>query len=130
MKITEVKSKADKKAFLEVARIIYKNDNNWVCPLDNDIEAVFDPARNNFHTHGKATRWILKTMKGTFIGRVAAFINEKRLTITSSQPAAWVFLNAWNKKEAGFFTLRYRKSMAAGKRHAGDGWPHQLWRKR
>jgi hypothetical protein len=41
MTITEVKSKADKKAFLDVARIIYKNDKNWVCPLDNDIEAVF-----------------------------------------------------------------------------------------
>ncbi|RFZ86019.1 GNAT family N-acetyltransferase [Mucilaginibacter terrenus] len=78
MKITEVNSKSDKKAFLDVARIIYRNDTNWVCPLDNDVEAVFNPAKNNFHQHGKATRWILRDNSGKLIGRVAAFINEKK----------------------------------------------------
>ncbi|AMR32879.1 hypothetical protein A0256_16365 [Mucilaginibacter sp. PAMC 26640] len=78
MTITEVKNKADKKAFLATAKIIYKDDPNWVCPLDNDIEAIFDPPRNNFHEHGKAIRWILKDATGKLIGRVAAFVNEKK----------------------------------------------------
>ncbi len=56
MPITEVKDKTDKKAFLDAARIIYQGDDIWVCPLDNDIEAVFDPAKNSFHRHGKAVR--------------------------------------------------------------------------
>src|SRR6202007_3196062 len=80
MTITEVKTKADKKAFLDVARIIYKTDPVWVCPLDNDIEAVFDPKKNNFHQHGKITRWILTDDSRKTIGRVAAFINEKKPT--------------------------------------------------
>ena len=25
---------------------IYKGNRNWVCPLDQDITEVFDPARN------------------------------------------------------------------------------------
>lgn len=78
MIITEVKSKADKKEFLNVARELYKNDPVWVCPLDNDIEAVFNPLKNNFHQHGQITRWILKDNNGKLIGRVAAFINEKK----------------------------------------------------
>src|SRR5260370_7265693 len=78
MTITEVKSKAEKKAFLEVARIIYKNDDIWVCPLDNDIEAVFDPAKNNFHSDGKCARWILRDDEGKLIGRIPAFINNKK----------------------------------------------------
>jgi hypothetical protein len=78
MKITEVNNKSTKKAFLDVARIIYKDDKNWICPLDNDIEAVFDPLKNNFYQHGKCTRWILTNEKGQLIGRVAAFINNEK----------------------------------------------------
>lgn len=78
MKLIEVKTSADKKAFLDVARYIYKNDPLWVCPLDNDIESVFDPKRNNFHSFGECTRWILQNDKGENIGRIAAFINQKK----------------------------------------------------
>jgi hypothetical protein len=78
MTITEVTNKATKKAFLDAARVIYKNDKIWVCPLDNDIEAVFDPAKNNFHQDGKCTRWVLMDENGQLIGRIAAFINNKK----------------------------------------------------
>ena len=78
MTVTEVKDKATRKAFLDTARIIYKNDDVWVCPLDNDIEAVFDPAKNNFHNDGKCTRWVLTGDNGQLIGRIAAFINNKK----------------------------------------------------
>lgn len=78
MVITEVKDKKAKKDFLDVARIIYKNDPVWVCPLDEDIEKVFDPSKNNFHQHGVITRWIAKDQNGELIGRIAAFINYKK----------------------------------------------------
>ncbi|TWR31659.1 GNAT family N-acetyltransferase [Mucilaginibacter pallidiroseus] len=78
MQVTEVKTQTDKKVFLDVARTIYANDPNWVCPLDNDIEAVFDPSKNNFHNRGAATRWVVKDESGNPIGRIAAFINDKK----------------------------------------------------
>ncbi|MEO6149179.1 MAG: GNAT family N-acetyltransferase [Mucilaginibacter sp.] len=78
MVIKEVKDKAAKKAFLDTARFIYRDDTNWVCPLDDDIEAVFDPAKNNFHTHGQCTRWVLYDDAGRPAGRIAAFINTKK----------------------------------------------------
>ena len=78
MQIIEVNNSNTKKSFLDVARQLYKDDPNWICPLDNDIEAVFDPAKNHFHQQGKCIRWILKDDKNNTIGRVAAFINEKK----------------------------------------------------
>ncbi|RYZ95766.1 MAG: GNAT family N-acetyltransferase [Sphingobacteriaceae bacterium] len=78
MVIKEVNSRAAQKAFLDTARFIYRHDTNWVCPLDNDIEAVFNPAKNNFHTHGTCTRWVLYDNAGQPTGRIAAFINTKK----------------------------------------------------
>jgi hypothetical protein len=64
--------------FLDVARELYRSDKFWVCPLDKDIKAIFDPKLNNFHSHGSCTRWVLKSDDGKLIGRIAAFINEKK----------------------------------------------------
>lgn len=102
MKVTEVQNKTSKKAFLDVARIIYKDDPNWVCPLDNDIEAVFNPAKNNFHQHGKCTRWILTDDTGQLIGRVAAFINEKKAYNYEQPTGGMGFFECINNKEAAF----------------------------
>ncbi|RFZ90821.1 GNAT family N-acetyltransferase [Mucilaginibacter conchicola] len=103
MNITQVKSKADKTAFLDVARIIYKNDPNWVCPLDNDVEAVFDPARNNFHTHGRATRWILRNNAGKPIGRIAAFVNDEKAYNYEQPTGGCGFFECIDDKAAAFF---------------------------
>nr|WP_294948442.1 GNAT family N-acetyltransferase [uncultured Mucilaginibacter sp.] len=115
MTITEVKSKADKKAFLQVARVIYKNDDNWVCPLDNDIEAVFDPAKNNFHTHGVITRWLLSDDKGVLIGRVAAFVNEKKAYNYEQPTGGMGFFECIDNKEAAFLLFDTAKAWLQAK---------------
>ncbi|HVW99827.1 MAG TPA: hypothetical protein VHA52_05270, partial [Candidatus Babeliaceae bacterium] len=78
MRIVEVQDKQAKKAFLNAARNVYKNDPNWVCPLDNEVETVFDPQKNNFHQHGKCTRWVLIDKNGNPVGRIAAFVNNSK----------------------------------------------------
>lgn len=78
MQMIEVKDIATQKTFLDVPRVIYKKDPLWVCPLNADIESIFDPAKNNFHQFGECTRWILKDDSGRLIGRIAAFINSKK----------------------------------------------------
>src|SRR6201996_558208 len=102
MVITEVKDKTTKKAFLDVTRIIYKNDDNWVCPLDNDIKAVFDPHKNNFHQFGKCTRWILKDGNGQLIGRVAAFINNKKALHYEQPTGGMGFFECVEDEKAAF----------------------------
>src|ERR1700754_1904448 len=110
MTITEVKDKATKKAFLDTARIIYKNDDNWVCPLDNDIEAVFEPLKNNFHKDGKCTRWILKNDKGDLIGRVAAFINNKKAYSYEQPTGGMGFFECIYDEKAAFLLFETAKN--------------------
>ncbi|HVW95786.1 MAG TPA: hypothetical protein VHA56_07445 [Mucilaginibacter sp.] len=104
MTITEVKDKKTRKLFLDIARIIYKDDRVWICPLDNDIEAVFDPEKNNFHQHGKCTRWVLTGKKGNPIGRIAAFINDKK-AYNYEQPTGGIGFFECIDDEAAAFLL-------------------------
>jgi hypothetical protein len=102
MKLTEVINSNDAKKFLSVARIIYKGDKNWICPLDSDIKAIFDPERNAYFNHGKAMRWILQDAQGNLIGRVAAFYNNKKAH-TYEQPTGGLgFFECINDREAAF----------------------------
>jgi len=102
MVITQVKDKAEKKAFLDVARKIYQDDKLWVCPLDNDVEAIFDPAKNSFHQHGKCTRWILTDERGQLIGRVAAFINEQKAYNYEQPTGGMGFFECIDDEKAAF----------------------------
>jgi hypothetical protein len=110
MTTTEVKDKATQKAFLDTARVIYKNDEKWICPLDIDVEAVFDPFKNNFHQFGKCTRWILKNDSGALIGRVAAFINDKK-AYHYDQPTGGIgFFECIDDQEAAFLLFDTAKT--------------------
>ena len=76
MNIIEVNSKKDKKDFIQIACSIYKNEENWIRPLDKDINSVFDPKTNKAFRKGDVKRWLLKNNNET-IGRIAAFYSSK-----------------------------------------------------
>lgn len=100
MIIKEVKDTISAREFLDAARIIYKDDPYWVCPLDKDIEAVFDLEKNTFHSHGSCTRWVLKSSDGKLIGRIAAFINEKKAYQPEQATGGIGFFECINDKNA------------------------------
>ncbi len=85
MRLVEVKDQKSKRDFLDLVDAIYKHDPNYVRPLDLEIESIFDSSKNNFHSHGTVTRWVLYNESEHAIGRVAAFINEKK-AYTFEQP--------------------------------------------
>ncbi len=101
MILKEVKSKADAKAFRDVAKLLYRNEPNWVCPPDFMIEGVFDPAQNVFFRDGEAT-WILYNDNKEAIGRVAAFINRKKAFNFDQPTGGMGFFECINFKEAAF----------------------------
>ncbi len=115
MTITEVKDGLTRKAFLDVARIIYRNNKTWVCPLNNDVESVFDPKKNNFHQHGVATRWILRDNQGNLTGRIAAFVNEDK-AYNYEQPTGGIgFFECINNKDSAFLLFDTAKKWLAAK---------------
>lgn len=102
MKIIRVTDRKSRKQFLDTARIVYKNDPVWVCPFDNEIEAIFDPEKNPYHKHGEVERWILTDDNNRLAGRIAAFI-DRNLAFTYDQPTGGIgFFECMNDKHAAF----------------------------
>ncbi|MFO8055563.1 MAG: hypothetical protein R6U19_10435 [Bacteroidales bacterium] len=102
MDIHEVKTLKDSRCFHNVARRIYRDDEHWVCPLDDVIEGIFSPSENTFFSHGEATRWYLTDSRGHLIGRVAAFINKQRAYIYEQPTGGMGFFECIDDKEAAF----------------------------
>jgi hypothetical protein len=102
MNIIKVTDNKTRKKFLEVPRVIYKNDKVWVCPLDNEIEAVFDPAKNPYFKHGETERWIIVDDGNILLGRVAVFI-DNNLARSYDQPTGGMgFFECINDKKPAF----------------------------
>ncbi|HSG67736.1 MAG TPA: GNAT family N-acetyltransferase [Bacteroidales bacterium] len=102
MKLIEVHDKKSAKQFLDVARILYKEDKNWVCPLDRNITSIFNREENPFFAHGDATRWVLVDDTGKLIGRVAAFLDEKKSKNFDQVTGGMGFYECINNMDAAF----------------------------
>ncbi|MGB3467142.1 MAG: hypothetical protein WBA74_17810 [Cyclobacteriaceae bacterium] len=101
MEIIEVNNAKLEKDFITMAVGLYKDEPNWIRPLDKDIKAVFDPRKNKTFKNGECIRWILRNDKGKTIGRIAAFINEKIKLKDNNQPTGGVgFFECVNDQEA------------------------------
>jgi GNAT superfamily N-acetyltransferase len=85
MTIKPVSGKKDIALFNDTARILYRNDPAWVCPLDNDINAIFDPGINPYFRHGEAERWVMLDANMKPAGRIAAFI-DRNMAWSYEQP--------------------------------------------
>ncbi|GAB3281704.1 hypothetical protein GCM10027347_57450 [Larkinella harenae] len=77
MQLIEVLTPQHERDFLEVHRLINRQDPNWIRPLDKDLKAVFDPKQNKSYQTGEVIRWILKNQHGDLIGRIASFVNKR-----------------------------------------------------
>ncbi|HKK11129.1 MAG TPA: hypothetical protein VJ939_09840 [Bacteroidales bacterium] len=102
MKIIPVTDKKSAQRFHDVARIIYKDNPVWICPLDKSIEEIFHSETNVFFKHGDAIRWILEDDQGELIGRVAAFINEKKAYNFDQPTGGMGFFECVEDRDAAF----------------------------
>jgi hypothetical protein len=108
MNIVEVSTAQHKKDFLELPLYIYKEEPNWIRPLDKDIESVFDPKQNKFFRHGACSRFLLYD-DGKVIGRIAVFVNEKT-SKKESQPTGGIgFFECINSKTAAHLMFDHCK---------------------
>lgn len=102
MKFIEVSNDKLAKDFLNVSELIYKDDPNWIRPLDDDINNIFDKKKNKFFRHGSLCRWILQNDAGENIGRVAAFINESNAKTFDQPTGGMGFFECINDQKAAF----------------------------
>jgi hypothetical protein len=110
MQIIQVADNKSIKQFHNTIRVIYKDDPNFVCPLDNAIERIFDPEKNSFFRDGDACRWILKDDDGNLIGRVAAFYNWTKAKKYEQPTGGLGFFECIDNQEAAFLLFDTCKS--------------------
>lgn len=79
MRLQPVQDRLSRKAFFEVPYHVYKQDPNWIPPLQRDLDFIFDPNRNPAFQDNELQRWVLKTNDDKACGRIAAFTKSENL---------------------------------------------------
>jgi hypothetical protein len=70
-----VTSAVEQDMFLDVPKLVYANDPNWVPPLRSDVAKKFKP-ENPFFGYGRLKQFIAIS-KGNAIGRIVAAVNDR-----------------------------------------------------
>lgn len=115
MKLIEVSNRKTIKQFLQVPKDLYKNDDNWVCPLDRNVESIFNREVNAFYSHGDTIRWILVDDNGRPIGRVAAFIDDLKSKNFDQITGGMGFYECIDDMDAAFMLFDACKNWLEGK---------------
>jgi hypothetical protein len=73
--VRPVESKADKKAFVNFAWDVYRDDPAWVPPLKDEVHGLITPGKNPWFEHAKAKFWLAER-GGKVVGRISAQVDE------------------------------------------------------
>ncbi|MCO6467490.1 MAG: hypothetical protein J5I54_01440 [Bacteroidales bacterium] len=101
--------------FLDFPSRLYKSDPNYIRPLDEEVKAIFDPAKNKLFRNGDAKRWLLKDDNNKTVGRIASFYNEA-LSKANDQPTGGIgFFDSINDVEASKILFDASREWLVGK---------------
>ena len=73
--IRPVRTKADRKVFVDFAWRVYRDDPAWVPPLKDEVHGLLDPRKNPWFQHAKAELWLAER-GGEVVGRISAQVDE------------------------------------------------------
>ena len=82
--IRPVEDAADKKAFVDLAYELNRDDPNWVPPLRTEVHSLLDPRTNPWFGHAEA-RLFLAERGGRPVGRISAQVDRQVLAMPESQ---------------------------------------------
>ncbi|RYD58886.1 MAG: GNAT family N-acetyltransferase [Sphingomonadales bacterium] len=84
LSIRPVATRADRKAFIELAYRLNGNDPNWVPPLRQEEYGKIDPKKNGWFSHAEA-QLFLAQRGGKTVGRISAHIDFLALEMPAEQ---------------------------------------------
>jgi hypothetical protein len=97
--IRPVVTKADRKAFVDFAWEVYKDDPCWVPPLKDEVHGLIDPKKNPWFGHGRAA-FFLAERGGKVVGRISAQVDDLVQEHMERGLGQWGFFDALDA-EAG-----------------------------
>ena len=99
LNVRPVSSKADRRAFVELAYELNKNDPNWVPPLKTEVYGLIDPGENPWFAHAEA-RLFLARRRGRAVGRISAQVDRLVLEHMGQGTGQWGMFEAADEETA------------------------------
>ena len=99
VQIRKVLTKADRKAFVELAYRLNRDDPNWVPPLKDEVRGLITPGENPWFEHAEAALF-LAVHDDVPVGRISAQIDQLVLEHMAPGLGQWGMLEAIDEKTA------------------------------
>jgi len=97
--IRPVESRADRKAFVDLAWTVYKDDPAWVPPLKSEVHELLTPGKNPWFEHGRAKLWMAER-DGRPVGRISAQVDDLVLEQMGLGTGQWGMFEALDAQAA------------------------------
>lgn len=97
--VKEVKSSADRTAFVELAYQLNAADPKWVPPLKSEVQGLITPGKNPWFEHAEAA-FFLAERGGIPVGRISAQVDRLVLEKMGSGTGQWGMFEAKDQEAA------------------------------
>ncbi len=91
--IRPVASKADRKAFVDFAWDVYRDDPAWIPPLKDEVHGLLSPGKNPWFEHARAALFLAER-GGRVIGRISAQVDGLVLDQMGAGTGQWGMFEA------------------------------------
>jgi len=97
--IRPVETRADRKAFVDFAWTVYKDDPAWVPPLKDEVHGLITPGKNPWFEHARAQLWLAER-GGRVVGRISAQVDRLVQEHMGEGIGQWGFFDALDGEAA------------------------------
>ena len=97
--IRPVATKQDRKAFVDLAWDVYRDDAAWVPPLKDEVHGLITPGKNPWFEHARAQLWLAER-GGRVVGRISAQVDELVLEHMGAGIGQWGMFEALDGEAA------------------------------
>jgi hypothetical protein len=114
LEIRQVPMGGDVRDFLDVVSTIYKNEPNFIRPLDQDLKDRLNPKKNPLFDHAEGTIF-LAYKNGKCVGRITATIDHEHLARYNDATGFWGFFDTIDDDEVARELLARAEAWLRGK---------------
>ena len=97
--IRPVQTRQDRKAFVDFAWEVYKDDSAWVPPLKDEVHGLITPGKNPWFEHARAQLWLAER-DGKVVGRISAQVDDLVQEHMSQGTGQWGMFEALDAETA------------------------------
>ena len=97
--IRPVATRQDRKAFVDLAWDVYRDDAAWVPPLKDEVHGLITPGKNPWFEHARAQLWLAER-GGRVVGRISAQVDELVLEHMGAGIGQWGMFEALDGEAA------------------------------